>query len=282
MRFIIRLFEKHARKMRNIVARGVVSLVDDGPMLQTNQIKLLDGELIEGAERAQQYGFTSHPQTEAECFVVFAGAGREHPLVLSVDDRRYRVKSNRPGEVVIYTDEGDRIALKRDNTIEVTTKHFIVRAEEDVTIETKVFRLTAETSISEETDVFSLKAETSIGQETDVFTLKAQKSAGIETDTLNLKAETDLNERSKKVSVKAEEISSQADASISLASPKIGLHTNALDMSDQQGGAMSAMLQGSLTATDDLAANSGAVSLRRHVHSGVEPGDGATGTPSGG
>ena len=75
-RYIERLFEKHARKMRNIVARGEVAMVQDGPKMQTNQIKLLDGELIDGAERAQQYGFTSHPQSGAECFVVFAGAGR--------------------------------------------------------------------------------------------------------------------------------------------------------------------------------------------------------------
>lgn len=151
MRFIVRLFEKHARKMRNIVARGEVAMVQDGPKMQTNQIKLLDGELIEGAERAQQYGFTSHPQNGAECFVVFAGADRAHPIILSVDDRRYRIQSSKPGEVVIYTDEGDMIALKRDNTIEVTTKHFIVKAEEDVLIETKDMRLRGSARISLET-----------------------------------------------------------------------------------------------------------------------------------
>jgi phage baseplate assembly protein V len=151
MRYIQRLFEHHARKMRNIVARGEVAMVQDGPKMQTNQIRLLDGELIDGAERAQQYGFTSHPRNGAECFVVFAGAGREHPIILSVDDRRYRVKSSKPGEVVIYTDEGDRIALKRDNTIEVTTKHYIVKAEEDVLIETLDLRLRGLARISLET-----------------------------------------------------------------------------------------------------------------------------------
>lgn len=144
MRYIHRLFEKHSRKMRNIVARGEVSMVQDGPMMQTNQIKVLDGELIDGAERAQQYGFTSHPQGGAECFVVFADGDRSHPIILSVDDRRYRVKSSKAGEVVIYTDEGDMISLKRDNTIEVTTKHLVVNAEEDVTYTTKAFTINTE------------------------------------------------------------------------------------------------------------------------------------------
>ena len=150
-RYIDRLFEKHARKMRNIVARGEVGMVDDGPKMQTNQIAILDGELIDGAERAQQYGFSSHPQGGAECFVVFVGADRAHPVILSVDDRRYRVQSSKAGEVIIYTDEGDQIALKRDNTIEVTTKHWIVKAEEDVLVETKDLRLRGATRISLET-----------------------------------------------------------------------------------------------------------------------------------
>lgn len=215
MRFIARLFEKHARRMRNIVSRGEVSMVQDGFKMQTNQIRLLDGELIDGAERAQQYGFTSHPQNGAECFVAFAGADRAHPIILSVDDRRYRIKSSKPGEVVIYTDEGDQIALKRDNTIEVATKHFIVKAEEDVTIETKVFTLAAETSITSE-------------------------------------------------------------------SPLTAVKTDALTMSNKDGGETSATMQGSLTASNDIQANNGAVSLRGHVHDGIQRGNDDTNKPVGG
>lgn len=146
LRYINRLFAQHARKMRNMVARGVVKMVGDGTKMQTSQIALLDGELIDGAERPQQYGFSSHPQAGAECFVVFAGADRAHPLVLSVDDRRYRVQASAPGEVVIYTDEGDTITLKRNNTIEFSTKHLMIKAEEDVQIETKTFSLQASES----------------------------------------------------------------------------------------------------------------------------------------
>ena len=156
MRFIQRLFERHARKMRNIVARGVVSLVQDGLKMQTNQIRLLDGEIIDSAERAQQYGFTSTPHDGAECFVVFAGADRAHPIILSVDDRRYRIKGSKPGEVVIYTDEGDTISLKRNNTIEVVTKHFVVTAEEDVLVESKRICLRGSEKISLETPDLAL------------------------------------------------------------------------------------------------------------------------------
>lgn len=145
LRYIQRLFAHHARKMRNMVARGVVNMVQDELKMQANQVQLLDGEVIEGAERAQQYGFTSHPLEGAECFVVFADGAREHPIILSVDDRRYRFKSHEPGEVRVYTDEGDYILLKRDNTIEIHTKHLVINAEEDVTTNTKKHTINCET-----------------------------------------------------------------------------------------------------------------------------------------
>ena len=135
-RYISRLFEQAGRKLRNIVARGVVDLADDSRKMQENQVRLLEGELISNAERAQQYGFSSHPLPGAECFVVFCGAAREHPVILAVDDRRYRVKDSKPGEVVIYTDEGDTITLKRGNVIEVAGKgDVIVKAGRTVSVE---------------------------------------------------------------------------------------------------------------------------------------------------
>lgn len=215
VRYINRLFAAKMRQMRNIVARGAVKMVGDGSKLQTNQISLLDGELIDGAERAQQYGFSSHPQAGAECFVVFVGADRSHPIILSVEDRRYRVQGCAAGEVVIYTDEGDRIHLKRDNTIEVTTKHFVVKAEDDATIKTKKFTV-------------------------------------------------------------------EASEEISMTTAKTGIHTNALDFTNQSGGDVEAKFQGGLTASNDVKANSGAVSLRNHTHKGVQSGSGATDKPVGG
>jgi phage baseplate assembly protein V len=185
MRYIRRLFEHHARKMRNIVARGVVAMVQDELKLQTNQIRLLDGELIDGAERCQQYGFTSYPLNGAECFVVFAGAGREHPLILSADDRRYRFRDHKPGEVRIYTDEGDYILFKRDNTIEVRTKHLVVNAEEDVTVNTKVATINASDEVTVETAQYNLKADL-LNWEIGAWSVKSRSGEGMVTATVDM------------------------------------------------------------------------------------------------
>ena len=127
-------------------ARGVLTGVQDGGGLQTAQATLLEDEIRDGLERVQNYGFTSHPLGGAEAVVAFMGGNRDHGIILTVDDRRYRL-SLEAGEVAIYTDEEDYIKLKRNNNIEVKTKHLVVNAEEDYTVTTKKFTVNAETSI---------------------------------------------------------------------------------------------------------------------------------------
>jgi len=120
-RFIRRNLEYLGRKLRNLVVRGIVDLVNDASLMQAHQIHLLDGEQFDNAERVQHYGFSAHPHPGAECFVVFCGAASDHPVILAVDDRRWRITGLKPGEVVIYTDEGDTITLKRGNIIEIAS-----------------------------------------------------------------------------------------------------------------------------------------------------------------
>lgn len=151
LRFVERLIEKKGRELRNAFARGVLNLTGDKSRMQSAQISLLDGELVDGVERAQQYGLTSHPQPGAEVFVAFVGGDRGHAIVLAVDDRRYRIQGLEAGEVCIYSDEGDTITLKRQNHVEVRTKHLLVQAEEDVSYETKNFAIHASGSFSVQT-----------------------------------------------------------------------------------------------------------------------------------
>lgn len=151
--------ERLSNRLRGMVARGVVKLVTDGLKMQGQQIQLLDGETVDNVERPQQYGFTSVPHAGAECFVAFVGGGREHGIILSVDDRRYRLKGLKGGEVALYTDEGDSIVLKRENTIEVTTKKYVVKAEDSVDVETKKYTVTASEGVEYKTPSYGLGGE---------------------------------------------------------------------------------------------------------------------------
>ena len=117
----MRALARVANRIRMLVARGIVRLVDDGAGIQIVQVSAMKGETRAQLERFQQYGYTSVPFPGAEAVVLFVGGDRAHGLVLSIDDRRYRLQSLEPGEVALYTDEGDKIVLKRDRKIEVTS-----------------------------------------------------------------------------------------------------------------------------------------------------------------
>ncbi len=105
---------------RLMVSRAVLALIDDAAKLQRVQIQLLADEERADVERFQSYGFTSVPFAGAEGIALSVGGSRSHMVVIAVEDRRYRLTSLEAGEVAIYTDEGDRIVLKRGREIGIT------------------------------------------------------------------------------------------------------------------------------------------------------------------
>ncbi len=139
-----------------ILGKSLITAINDDRGFQQLQLSILKDELIDKIDRYQNYGFTSHPKPGSQAIGLFNGGRRNNGIVICVDDRRYRLKGLKEGEVAIYTDEGDSIILKRENTIEVKTKNFKVNTEtseinssksilfktEETTIETKKFKVT--------------------------------------------------------------------------------------------------------------------------------------------
>lgn len=109
-----------AQRLQLMIGRAVVLLVNDNTRLQELQVSLLADEVRDQAERFQNYGFTSHPLPGAEAVAASVAGSRDHVVVIAVDDRRYRLRALQPGEVAIYSDEGDKVVIKRGGVIEVT------------------------------------------------------------------------------------------------------------------------------------------------------------------
>jgi phage baseplate assembly protein V len=116
--YLARLLAPIRRRLDNLVARAVVSLVSDATTLQALQLAVLEEETREHCERFQQYGFTSVPLAGAEAVVLFVGGLRDHALVTNVDDRRYRKKNLAAGEVALYNHENVYVLLKLGQVIE--------------------------------------------------------------------------------------------------------------------------------------------------------------------
>ena len=106
------------QRVRGMVSRAIVRLVDDAMKAQELQLELLSDESQNGVERFQNYGLTSVPHPGAEALVVFAGGLRSHGVAIAVEDRRYRLTGLSQGEVALFDDLGNRVKLGR-NRIEV-------------------------------------------------------------------------------------------------------------------------------------------------------------------
>lgn len=128
--------------LKNLLARGVVSLVNAAGKMQGMQVKLLAGEVKDGMEHFEPYGFTSNPQAGAEVLAAFFGGDRSHGVIICAGDRRFRLQNTAPGEVALYTDEGDKLHFKRGRVIEIETLTLKVKAQTAVEFDTPEIRTT--------------------------------------------------------------------------------------------------------------------------------------------
>ncbi|PTT31891.1 phage baseplate assembly protein V [Pseudomonas sp. HMWF021] len=122
--------------LKSMMARGTVLLAAAGKMMQTLQVRLTAGELKDNVEHFEPYGLTSNPLPGAEVLTMFLGGDRSHAVVVVASDRRYRIKELKPGEVAIYTDEGDRVHFKRGRVIDIETQILNIKATVAVNFDT--------------------------------------------------------------------------------------------------------------------------------------------------
>lgn len=113
IRIIAKTIAPLKRRVYLMISRAVVTLVKDPLKMQELQVNGLAGETIDGVERFQQYGFTSVPHPGAEAILLSIGGDRSHPVVIAVDDRRYRLKALDRGEIALYDDQDQKLHIKR-------------------------------------------------------------------------------------------------------------------------------------------------------------------------
>ena len=128
--------------LANILARGVVALGNSASKLQSLQLRLLAGEVKDNVEHLEPYGFTACPLAGSEALAGFIGGDRSHGVVIVVADRRFRLQGLEPGEVALYTDEGDKFHFKRGRVIDLETVTLNVKASDSVNFDTPLIRAT--------------------------------------------------------------------------------------------------------------------------------------------
>lgn len=102
------------RRVRLMIARGVVEALQDTAGAQIVQVSLLADELRSEIERWENYGFTSRPSTGSEALFLSLGGDRSHGAVVCIMDR-----TTRPTSILA---EGDVALWEKTNGIRVRCK----------------------------------------------------------------------------------------------------------------------------------------------------------------
>ncbi|WP_299376040.1 phage baseplate assembly protein V [uncultured Kiloniella sp.] len=131
-----RLLDPLKRRVSLMVSRCVLNLIDDKTVLQELQVSALANEVLDRVERLQEYGYTSVPHPGAEAVLLTVGGDRSHSLVIAVEDRRYRLKGLKGGEVAIYDDQGQKVHIKRGG-IHALAKNILLESEGIIRLEGK-------------------------------------------------------------------------------------------------------------------------------------------------
>jgi phage baseplate assembly protein V len=132
------------RRILAAVRIGVAKLIFDDAGLQQLQATVLKQNVRGRINRYQNYGLTSVPLPGAQPLLLSVGGAGNHTVAVAVDDARYRPQNLEPGEVCLYTDEGDRITLQRGRII-------AVEAGSAVTVTAPEVRVYASTKVRLET-----------------------------------------------------------------------------------------------------------------------------------
>lgn len=145
-RMIETMVQPLKRRVLLMIGRGVVQLVNDAKGLQVVQITGLAGEVLDGVERFQEYGFSSMPDAGAEAVFVAVSGDRSHPIILGTEDRRFRLKNLGGGDVAIYSKGNNYAILRASGDIEVyADRDLTMLAQGDMRIEAGgILRIEAE------------------------------------------------------------------------------------------------------------------------------------------
>lgn len=97
--------------------RGEIILVNSASAVQLVQAHGMAGEVLQGTELMQHYGYTSNPPAGSVCVVLPLGGKTSHGIIVATEHGSYRLKSLKTGECAIYDDLGQSIHLTRNGIV---------------------------------------------------------------------------------------------------------------------------------------------------------------------
>ena len=105
-------------KLRRLSQRGVVSRAKRANGTRFLQVQTEGGLVLDDVQHIEPFGFTSHPENNAETVILAFKGNGSHTVAIVVDDTRYKLEVAE-GEVAIFNRHGDKVHIKDSGDIEI-------------------------------------------------------------------------------------------------------------------------------------------------------------------
>jgi hypothetical protein len=105
------------RRILMTTASSVITATnDDGPVHKV-QVRVTPRETIDDVPVVQLYGVASHAPAGSDAHLLFVTGDRSKGVAVATNNQKARLRNLAPGEVALYSDEGDSIRLSRGKTV---------------------------------------------------------------------------------------------------------------------------------------------------------------------
>lgn len=111
------------RRVQMQTASITIAQTDDtGPVHKVQGRVRGTPETIDNLQTLNLYGFAGHAPIGSDALVIFGNGDRSNGAIVATANQKARPRNTKPGEVTIFTDEGDTIFLGRNHVVVITTK----------------------------------------------------------------------------------------------------------------------------------------------------------------
>jgi phage gp45-like len=137
--------ERLYRRVMMMVAPVQITTTDDTGLIQKAQIGVKSTpELMDGVPILEQYGFHANMPPKTDALALFGNGLRANPIVVGTNNQASRPKNFKPGEVAVFTNEGDTlkfarqqaVSLSAGNSYTLNTKQSTTNAQDGVQVNT--------------------------------------------------------------------------------------------------------------------------------------------------
>ena len=134
------------RRIMMTVAPAAINTGNDKDSIHKVQLQINGTpELLDDVPVMQLYGIASYAPPGTDATAIFFKGDRSNPVVVATGNQKARIRNQKPGEISLYTDEGDTLAFNRGNNIningkssvKVDTKDATIKASDQVTLDGK-------------------------------------------------------------------------------------------------------------------------------------------------